>query len=666
MASAASSRSPAGAPVFAAVLSLAVALLPATATASNPTVLSTSPANGETGVSPDLASIVLTFSEPMASGWSFSNLPSGWTGQWSPDMRVLTMSRPAGAPSWAAGTVFTIVLNPPPYFSFADLEGNPLGTYTFSFTVGNAIPGAPTVTDTNPDNGALGVTASLASVSISFSEPMGSGVNISTSGLWLISGGTAVTWSPDRRTVTVARDDLPDPLPTSSVITFRLNASGGGFADPDGNPLGAYSFSFTTEPPDPTQPPVVESTDPAAGVRDAGRFRQSFTITFSKPMQPTHSLVCDAGGWDLDASTIAWSSDRRALYVIRPQNNRLLPAGVTMAFTLNPPGQQGFVDTDGNPLATWSFEFTVEAPGQLLKVQPEDSSHDFSWPYYLWIPGGLAGPTTLLVEPNNTGTTSDVELYHDGSAMSLVGWHATFAARLDVPLLIPTFPRPSSFWTVYTHALDRDSFTTSVEGIVRIDLQLVEMIDDAIERLDDLGIQAESRVLMLGFSASGQFTNRFAILHPDRIRAAAAGSPGGWPLAPVAEWGGETLPYNVGIADVSSLLGAPLDMAQVRAVPLYIYMGDADTNDSVPFNDSYDPEQRDLVNRLFGTTPIARWPHAEAIYAAAGMNATFVLYPGVGHNLTDQMLDDIADFFEASRAAPSQLVRHAEGRRAPP
>jgi pimeloyl-ACP methyl ester carboxylesterase len=651
--------------VFTVVLSLAVAL-PATSIASNPTVIATSPANGETGVSPDLPSIVLTFSEAMSGGWSFSGLPSGWTGQWSPDMRVLTMSRPAGAPSWATGTILTIVLNPPPYFSFADLEGNSLGTYTFSFTVGNAVSGAPTVTATNPANGALRVTTGLASVSISFSEPMDDGVNVSTSGPWPLSGSTALAWSADRRTLTVARDSLPDPLPTSSVITFWLNPNGGGFADPDGNPLGAYSFSFTTEPPGPAEPPVVESTDPIAGARDAGCFRQFFTITFSKPMQPTHSLVCDAGGWDLGASSFVWASDHRTLYVLRPQDNQLLPAGVTMAFTLNPPGQQGFIDTDGNPLATWSFEFTVEAPGDLLKVQPEDSSHDFSWPYYLWIPGGLSGPTTLLVEPNNTGTTSDVELHHDSSAMSLVGWHAAFAARLDVPLLVPTFPRPSSFWTTYTHALDRDSFTTSVEGIVRIDLQLIEMIDDAIERLADLGIEAESRVLMFGFSASGQFTNRFAILHPDRIRAAAAGSPGGWPLAPVDEWEGETLPYNVGIADASSLLGHPLDMAEVRAVPLYIYMGDADTNDSVPFDDSYDPVQRELVNRLFGTSPIARWPHAQAIYAAAGMNATFVLYPGVGHTITNQMLDDIAAFFTANRLPPSQLVRRAEGRRAPP
>ena len=108
---------------------------------------------------------------------------------------------------------------------------------------------------------------------------------------------------------------------------------------------------------------------------------------------------------------------------------------------------------------------------------------------------------------------------------------------------------------------------------------------------------------MMGFSASGQFTNRFAILHPERIRAAAAGSPGGWPLAPVSSWQGETLDYHVGIADVASLTGGQLDMAAVRAAPLLLYMGDADTNDSVPFSDGYDDDQRELVNRLFGTTP---------------------------------------------------------------
>lgn len=76
---------------------------------------------------------------------------------------------------------------------------------------------------------------------------------------------------------------------------------------------------------------------------------------------------------------------------------------------------------------------------------------------------------------------------------------------------------------------------------------------------------------MMGFSASGQFSNHFAILHPERILATAAGSPGGcWPLAPIDRWQGEALNYNVGIADVEALTGIAIDPAKLRAVPLFL------------------------------------------------------------------------------------------------
>lgn len=649
------------------LVAVAALCVPTDASASPPTVVSTEPANGATGVAPDLPQIVLTFDKGMSGGYSFTGLSGGWSGQWSQDQRSLTLSRPPALPPWSDRTIVTMVLNPPPYLSFVDLEGNPLGTYAFSFTVGAAVPGAPTVVETAPANGATGVSTSLQSLVITFSETMGDGVSLSASGPWLVSGTTSLTWSADRRTLTVSRDDLPAELPPSSVVTIVLNPGGSGFGDPAGNPLGTYSFSFTTAAPAPEDPPEVVDTDPADGARDAGRFLQAFSITFSKAMQPGHAIVCDAGGWDLDGSAVAWSPDRRTLSITRPQDDRLLPAGTTFSFVLNPPGSQGFVDVDGNPLATTTFAFTVETPSRLIKVVPEDSTRDFSWPYYLWIPGGLEGSTALLVEPNNTGTVSDVEQLHDSSALSLLGWRASFAARLGVPLLVPTFPRPRSHWTVYTHALDRDSLVTTMEGIERIDLQLLEMIDDARERLGDLGIVASERVLMMGFSASGQFTNRFAILHPERILAAAAGSPGGWPLAPVDRWQGETLDYNVGIADVEALAGIDIDPAELRAVPLFLYMGDADTNDSVPFSDGYDQNQREQVNRLFGTTPVERWPHAEAIYAAAGMNATFRLYPGIGHTISNQMFDDVAAFFTGHlRPSRTLAVRKAGSRVAPP
>lgn len=58
------------------------------------------------------------------------------------------------------------------------------------------------------------------------------------------------------------------------------------------------------------------------------------------------------------------------------------------------------------------------------------------------------------------------------------------------------------------HALDRDALTTEIEGLKRIDRQLISMIDDARERMKQKGLVLNEKVLMAGFSASGMFVNR--------------------------------------------------------------------------------------------------------------------------------------------------------------
>jgi len=646
-------------------IALTVLLLFAvSAWADSPAVVSTEPANGATGVAPDLARIVITFNKEMNGGLSLNGLSGSWGFEWSGDQRTLYIDRPPSSPPWAQGQVLTITLNPPPYISFFDAEGNPLPTYTFSFTVGGSPgPGAPTVESTDPANGAGGVERDLDVVSITFSERMADNVNLSSSGGWPISTSTPRTWSTDGRTLSLSRDDAGTPLEPSAVITLHLNANSSGFEDVDGKPLGAYSLTFTTVAPGADEKPTVIATNPPLDELMVGIFADLVSITFSKPMESAYDLQCTTGNWPVGAGV--WSSDRRTFTLTRADPDRLLSPGERIDMVLNPSGDGGFEDTDGNALDPYTFSFMVEARSRLLQVRPEDSDHDFSWPYYLWVPDSLPVRTTLLVEPNNSGFANDLAVLQEWSSLSLIGWRARFAARINAPLLVPVFPRPMTHWRIYTHALDRDSLTNSIEDLQRIDLQIIEMIDDARQRLADLGFDVDEKVFMMGFSASGQFTNRFAILHPERIRAAAAGSPGGWPLAPVTSWQGETLDYHVGIADVDSLLGKPLDMAAVRTVPLYLYMGDADTNDSVPYSDGYDEDQRDQVNRLFGTTPVERWAPADEIYETAGMNSTFVLYPGVGHTITDEMFDDVAAFFNAHKQQRFVSIRRVTRRLSP-
>lgn len=281
-------------------------------------------------------------------------------------------------------------------------------------------------------------------------------------------------------------------------------------------------------------------------------------------------------------------------------------------------------------------------------------SAGFSYPYYLYVPPSFFTVTAkdrvnnILVIPNNTGKNSDDLSIHEADVIRRMGQNSRFVSGLDVAILTPVFPRPESDWKTYTHALDRDTLMLSKESnkdYVRLDLQLIAMIDDARAKLlKDAALKTDSRVLMLGFSASGMFVNRFTFLHPERVKAAIAGSPGGWPIAPSDTYGTSRLRYPIGVADLNLVSGRALDIKALQKVPLFLFLGDKDDNDSVPFDDSYDKDDRELVYAMFGKKPLDRWKTAKELYKNAGLQATFKLYPDTGHTITPAIRDDIVAF----------------------
>lgn len=278
------------------------------------------------------------------------------------------------------------------------------------------------------------------------------------------------------------------------------------------------------------------------------------------------------------------------------------------------------------------------------KVQP-DSKSIFKWPYYIYIPDKITH-SVLLVAPNNSGFTSDSLVDHEEAAKSNIQWNSKYGDKLGCPVLVPVFPRPEEDDNIYTHALDRDSILTGNEEIKRLDLQLLAMIDHARERLQKRGTRLDEKVLLTGFSASGMFSNRFALLHPERVKAAAIGSPGGWPIAPIENYEGKNLRYPIGVSDIKELTGNSANISVFKQVPLFMFIGSEDTNDSVPYEDSYEQEDSSLINIAFGTNPVERWPIAEKIYKTVGCNSTFKTYRGVGHAITPEMKEDIIEFFK--------------------
>lgn len=286
---------------------------------------------------------------------------------------------------------------------------------------------------------------------------------------------------------------------------------------------------------------------------------------------------------------------------------------------------------------------------QIIEVKA-DNNLGFYTNYYLYIPHNIDRENInyLLVEPNNTGTTSDDHKVHEADVIDKVkgGLSVQIAKELKIPLLVPVFDRPKSNWEMYTHALDRDSLMNEEGDLGRIDLQLIGMIDNTKKLLEEKGIKISDEVLMTGFSASGNFVNRFAAIHPKRVKAVAAGGVNCMPILPIENLMGYQLIYPIGIYDLKEITGVGFDLTAYSHVAQYIYMGSEDENDTLPYDDAFSDEERKLMLNVLGADMHERWEISKEIYEELEIPAELVMYEGIGHTINEEILNDIVMFFQ--------------------
>jgi len=301
---------------------------------------------------------------------------------------------------------------------------------------------------------------------------------------------------------------------------------------------------------------------------------------------------------------------------------------------------------------------TVTYPALDLGVEclievPASPEQGFNYPYILFVPANLdeTRKHRLLVEPNNTGFPTDEMQTHMARAREDLVIDSPYsmpiprmmAERLGVPLLVPVFPR---LYDAYTHALTRDALLIDErDPAFRVDLQLVAMIEDARNLLAHNGIRIKEKIFIDGFSASASFATRFALIHPELVRAVAAGGGTLWTL-PLDTYKGRTLRYPVGIADLEDLTGIGFNMEEYRKVAHFIYWGEQDTNDTVMAPDCFHPEDSKLILSILGHSVQDRWVGTQAIYREAGAAVQFVTYKGVGHWPGNP--NDVIEFFRAN------------------
>ncbi len=295
-------------------------------------------------------------------------------------------------------------------------------------------------------------------------------------------------------------------------------------------------------------------------------------------------------------------------------------------------------------LAGCSLPASRRVPESTVELVAPSPTAGFNFPYLLRYPAGTRNaPSTLIVEPNNSGHVSLVFTEHLRAAKGLIqnGIGGRVSLALQLPILMPVFPRGPD---LYTHSLGRTTLGTTDEHLHRLDHQLIAMIADARSRLSDWGQPVAPKVFLTGFSASGMFVTRFAVLHPTYVRAIAAGGLNSYVILPVAALQGEPLSFHLGVGDLNRYTGKAFDAPTWRTIPQYLFMGGTDTNDAVLYDDAYSPSERELVLRLVGREMPRRWEACRQIYAQSDASAAFVTYPELGHGTSRRVHTDVAAF----------------------
>jgi methionine-rich copper-binding protein CopC len=331
-----------------------------------PQVVSTTPANGATGVAGS-ATVTVNFNEPVAiDGSSFTlECPTG---------TPVTFTVSPAAPGNSSAFTLTPSSTLPPGVTCSahvvaahihDAEGlTPAANYPFSFTT----DGPPTVTSTNPANGATGVGLG-APVTINFSKavnataasfklecPVGTPEAFTVAPVAPVGGATTYTLTPSAN------------LPSGTVCTVTVVAAQ--VTDTVGtHPNADFVFSYTTD-----VAPTVTSTTPNNG--DSGlAVNSAVTINFSKAVTVTASafkLECPVG--TPEGFTLAPApppAGGATSFTLTPTAN--LPAGTTCTVTVVASQVQDV--TAGTHLAAdFVFSFTTDVAPTVTSTAPANGA----------------------------------------------------------------------------------------------------------------------------------------------------------------------------------------------------------------------------------------------------------------------------------------------------
>lgn len=284
--------------------------------------------------------------------------------------------------------------------------------------------------------------------------------------------------------------------------------------------------------------------------------------------------------------------------------------------------------------SNWGKEYTVQI------IYPNDISN-YNIPYILVLPKNMKENCILAVESNNLETENSDDLLNNGllTAHKLVQQ----LKDNDNPVLIPIVPSVKN-GIPYYQQLSKECFSIpSAHPFYRIDLQVLNIINEVKQNLSDK-INLRDKIFLNGYSSSGVFAQRFALLHPEIVDTLCIGGASGSIPVPILELG-----YPLGIADYYEITGKQFDLEVYSQIKFRYYIGQFEdkrktserydeSGNFAPMHDMsyFDRSVPTPIGRkqraMFGTNLLERSNKQITLMKEMGMDIEQQIFEGRTHN----------------------------------
>jgi len=232
---------------------------------------------------------------------------------------------------------------------------------------------------------------------------------------------------------------------------------------------------------------------------------------------------------------------------------------------------------------------------------------------------------------------------------SIVGGWSQFAEDNGIIIVGASIPRGFDDLGIhhYVVAIPISSFDNDTDELYRHpDEKVNQMTDQLSGALAQEGYSIDNRILIYGFSNEAMFANRYALLHPERVRAIAVGQCGGYFTMPIAIYNSTNLQWAIGTYDFKALSGKDFNNEKYTKVSHFNFIGDQDTENSHFYADEdfWTQSQIDFINSNFGYTDPVRLQNQSSYLKGLGYDITFQLYAGVDHSFSEEWWNDARNF----------------------